>query len=75
MLSQTILKQNVKTSIKAGLAGAGLDAVFYLWQYSLWWHRKIKMKKLIKIFKILFFTLAFIGAILFIRVVGLLSRG
>ena len=29
------------------------------------------MKKLIKIFKILFFTLAFIGAILFIRVVGL----
>ncbi|SUW85571.1 Uncharacterised protein [Campylobacter hominis] len=33
------------------------------------------MKKLIKIFKILFFTLAFIGAILFIRVVGLLSRG
>ena len=26
MLSQTILKQNAKTSIKAGLAGAGLDA-------------------------------------------------
>ena len=25
MLSQTILKQNAKTSIKAGLAGAGLD--------------------------------------------------
>lgn len=37
--------------------------------------RETKMKKLIKIFKILFFTLAFIGAILFIRVVGLLSRG
>ena len=36
MLSQTIiLKQNAKTSIKVGLAGAGHVAVFYLWQYSL----------------------------------------
>ena len=29
------------------------------------------MKKLIKIFKILFFTLAFLGAIFFIRVIGI----